>query len=61
MNQFLIRLVCCFVPKRELRHFLRCCRFGQYKVKGKNNKKPPLAITIASGGKIDTYFSQCRD
>ncbi len=38
MNQFLIRLVCCFVPKRELRHFLRRCRFGRYKVKGKNNK-----------------------
>lgn len=38
MNKFLIRFICCFIPNRDLRHFLRKCRFGFYKIKGKNNQ-----------------------
>lgn len=38
MNKILIRFICCFIPNRDLRHFLRKCRFGFYKIKGKNNQ-----------------------
>ena len=38
MNKFLIRFICCFIPSRNYRHFLRECRFGFYKIQGKNNK-----------------------
>lgn len=37
MNKLMIRILCCFIPDRKYRHMLRKCRFGRYKIKGKNN------------------------
>ncbi len=37
MQKFLVRILCCFIPNRNLRHLVRKCRFGHYTISGKNN------------------------
>lgn len=38
MDNFLIRLVCCFIPNRDTRHLYRRCTFGKYNIIGNNNR-----------------------
>ena len=37
MQRFLVRIICCFIPNRNLRRLVRKCKFGHYKISGKNN------------------------
>lgn len=53
MNKFIIRLLCCFIPDKKLRHILRQCRIGGYR-----NIKNRVAI-VYCGRKLPRFFRIC--
>lgn len=50
MQKLLVRFICCFIPNRHLRSFMRRIKFGRYKITGKNN------IIEFCGHKLPRYF-----
>ena len=50
INKLFIRIFACFIPNRQLRDFVRLCRFGRYKITGENN------VIMFAGHKLPRFL-----
>lgn len=50
INKLFIRIFAYFIPNRQLRDFVRLCRFGRYKITGENN------VIMFAGHKLPRFL-----